>query len=100
VQEQSNLFFCIAALLTIVAASLFALQTDDRENSFQVSRGEAFYIQVSIGPGNQQLWRPKIVCDYERWMDWFAVVLDALINSVEILGSVKGTFVSCNQPSK
>jgi len=41
--------FCyIPALLAIVAASLFALQTDDRENSFQVSRGEAFYIQVSI----------------------------------------------------
>ncbi|KDR18244.1 hypothetical protein L798_07419, partial [Zootermopsis nevadensis] len=34
------------ALLTIVAASLFALQTDDRENGFQVNRGEAFYIQV------------------------------------------------------
>lgn len=31
-----------------MAASLFALQTDDRENSFQVSRGEAFYIQVSV----------------------------------------------------
>ncbi|XP_023704188.1 uncharacterized protein LOC111862761 isoform X1 [Cryptotermes secundus] len=37
----------LATLLTIVAASLFALQTDDRENSFQVSRGEAFYIQVA-----------------------------------------------------
>jgi len=29
-----------------VAASLFALQTDDRENSFIITRGEAFYMQV------------------------------------------------------
>ncbi|XP_069703315.1 uncharacterized protein [Periplaneta americana] len=36
----------LATLLAIVAASLFALQTDDRENSYEVSRGEAFYIQV------------------------------------------------------
>jgi hypothetical protein len=48
---MTTYLFCsvlFAALLTIVAASLFALQTDDRENGFQVSRGEAFYIQVSF----------------------------------------------------
>jgi hypothetical protein len=56
-QEQSNLVFCVAALLTIVAASLFALQTDDRENSFQVSRGEAFYIQVSIDCDREWSWK-------------------------------------------
>jgi len=39
-------FVLLATLLAIVAASLFALQTDDRENSFQITRGEAFYIQV------------------------------------------------------
>lgn len=38
----------VAALLAIVAAGLFALQADDRENNgFQISRGPAFYIQVS-----------------------------------------------------
>jgi hypothetical protein len=52
-RSPPNLFLCVAALLTIVAASLFALQTDDRENSFQVSRGEAFYIQVSIDFGRE-----------------------------------------------
>lgn len=34
------------AALSIVAESLFALQTDDRANSFVVTRGEAFYMQV------------------------------------------------------
>lgn len=29
-----------------MAASLFALQTDDRANSFVITRGEAFYMQV------------------------------------------------------
>jgi hypothetical protein len=47
-QNSNHLFCYIPALLAIVAASLFALQTDDRENSFQISRGEAFYIQVII----------------------------------------------------
>lgn len=36
-----------AAILAIVAASLFAVQTDDRAAGFHVSRGEAFYVQVS-----------------------------------------------------
>ncbi|KAF7388474.1 hypothetical protein HZH68_012416 [Vespula germanica] len=36
----------LATSLAIVAASLFALQTDDRANSFVVSRGEAFYMQI------------------------------------------------------
>ncbi|KAK2579759.1 hypothetical protein KPH14_011098 [Odynerus spinipes] len=37
----------LATSLAIVAASLFALQTDDRANSFVVTRGEAFYMQVA-----------------------------------------------------
>ncbi|KAF7386758.1 hypothetical protein HZH66_011210 [Vespula vulgaris] len=37
----------LATSLAIVAASLFALQTDDRANSFVVSRGEAFYMQLA-----------------------------------------------------
>ncbi|XP_011312991.1 uncharacterized protein [Fopius arisanus] len=36
----------LATCLSIVAASLFALQTDDRANSFVVTRGEAFYMQL------------------------------------------------------
>ncbi|KAL6257829.1 hypothetical protein P5V15_011423, partial [Pogonomyrmex californicus] len=35
----------LATALSIVAASLFALQTDDRANSFVITRGEAFYMQ-------------------------------------------------------
>lgn len=35
------------AMFGIVAAGLFALQTDDRANDFTVTRGESFYIQVS-----------------------------------------------------
>lgn len=38
----------VSALLAIAAAGLFALQTDDRANNgFQITRGPAFYIQVS-----------------------------------------------------
>ena len=37
-----------AAILSIIASALFALQTDDRENDFNVTRGESFYIQVNI----------------------------------------------------
>jgi len=40
------LFVCIA-LLAIIAAGLFALQTDDKDNSYQVTRGESFYMQVN-----------------------------------------------------
>ncbi|KAI4473603.1 hypothetical protein M0804_015264, partial [Polistes exclamans] len=36
----------LATSLAIVAASLFALQTDDTANSFVITRGEAFYMQV------------------------------------------------------
>ncbi|KOX73863.1 hypothetical protein WN51_13941 [Melipona quadrifasciata] len=35
----------LATSLAIVAASLFALQTDDRASSFVITRGEAFYMQ-------------------------------------------------------
>lgn len=35
------------ALLAIIAAGLFALQTDDKYNSYQVTRGESFYMQVN-----------------------------------------------------
>lgn len=38
----------LATLVSIVAAGLFALQTDDRENDFTVTRGEAFYIQLAV----------------------------------------------------
>lgn len=38
--------FKFSASLAIVAASLFALQTDDRASSFVITRGEAFYMQV------------------------------------------------------
>lgn len=41
-----NIF--VPASLAIVAASLFALQTDDRASSFVITRGEAFYMQVSL----------------------------------------------------
>ncbi|KYQ55848.1 hypothetical protein ALC60_05129 [Trachymyrmex zeteki] len=37
----------LATALAIVAASLFALQTDDRANSFVITRGEAFYMQLA-----------------------------------------------------
>ncbi|GAB1862003.1 hypothetical protein CAJAP_03082 [Camponotus japonicus] len=37
----------LATALSIVAASLFALQTDDRANSFVITRGEAFYLQLA-----------------------------------------------------
>ncbi|XP_076237673.1 uncharacterized protein LOC143181224 [Calliopsis andreniformis] len=37
----------LATSLAIVAASLFALQTDDRASSFVVTRGEAFYMQLA-----------------------------------------------------
>ncbi|XP_023318106.1 uncharacterized protein LOC106650594 isoform X2 [Trichogramma pretiosum] len=36
----------LATCLAIAAASLFATQTDDRDNSFIVTRGEGFYLQV------------------------------------------------------
>ncbi|CAK9826258.1 hypothetical protein ANTRET_LOCUS4135 [Anthophora retusa] len=36
----------LATSLAIVAASLFALQTDDRASSFVITRGEAFYMQM------------------------------------------------------
>ncbi|CAL7936434.1 unnamed protein product [Xylocopa violacea] len=37
----------LATSLAIVAASLFALQTEDRASSFVVTRGEAFYMQLA-----------------------------------------------------
>ncbi|XP_058793794.1 uncharacterized protein LOC131665734 isoform X2 [Phymastichus coffea] len=37
----------LATCLAVVAASLFAMQTDDRDNSFIVTRGEGFYMQVA-----------------------------------------------------
>ncbi|XP_054006621.1 uncharacterized protein LOC128891250 isoform X2 [Hylaeus anthracinus] len=37
----------LATSLSIVAASLFALQTDDRASSFVITRGEAFYMQLA-----------------------------------------------------
>ncbi|XP_020293245.1 uncharacterized protein LOC109859404 [Pseudomyrmex gracilis] len=40
-------FATLATTLSIVAASLFALQTDDRANSFVVTRGEGFYMQLA-----------------------------------------------------
>lgn len=40
-------FATLATALSIVAASLFALQTDDRANSFVITRGEAFYMQLT-----------------------------------------------------
>ncbi|KAL1116229.1 hypothetical protein AAG570_005724, partial [Ranatra chinensis] len=38
----------LATLVSVVAAALFALQTDDRENDFIVTRGESFYIQIAV----------------------------------------------------
>nr|XP_024217601.1 uncharacterized protein LOC106685357 isoform X2 [Halyomorpha halys] len=38
----------LGTLVSIAAAGLFALQTDDRENDFYVSRGEAFYMQLVV----------------------------------------------------
>ncbi|KAL1494898.1 hypothetical protein ABEB36_010412 [Hypothenemus hampei] len=35
-----------SALLAIAAVSLFATQTDDERNGFQITRGPAFYIEV------------------------------------------------------
>ncbi|XP_012282288.1 uncharacterized protein LOC105700722 [Orussus abietinus] len=37
----------LATSLAIVASSLFALQTDDRANSYIVRRGEGFYMQLA-----------------------------------------------------
>ncbi|XP_025156347.1 uncharacterized protein LOC105192099 isoform X2 [Harpegnathos saltator] len=37
----------LSTALSIVAESLFALQTDDRANSYVVTRGEAFYMQLA-----------------------------------------------------
>lgn len=39
-------FRVFAALLSIAAAGLFAVQGDDR--GFRVERGEAFYVQVAF----------------------------------------------------
>lgn len=36
----------LPALLAIVSAGLFALQTDDQKNQYRITRGESFYIQV------------------------------------------------------
>jgi len=49
-QNDGILFFVlfVAAIAAIVSCILFALQTDDRANSFRVHRGEAFWLQVSI----------------------------------------------------
>ncbi|XP_050438816.1 uncharacterized protein LOC126844572 [Adelges cooleyi] len=45
----TKLVFAFAAtLLAIIAAGLFALQTDDRDNSYQVTRGESFYMQICL----------------------------------------------------
>lgn len=38
--------FHVPALLVIIAAGLFSLQTDDREHDFIVKRGVSFYILV------------------------------------------------------
>ncbi|KAE8752089.1 hypothetical protein FOCC_FOCC001251 [Frankliniella occidentalis] len=37
-----------SAILAIVAASLFAVQTDGAGSGFRVSRGEAFYVQIIL----------------------------------------------------
>ncbi|XP_033211940.1 uncharacterized protein LOC117169598 [Belonocnema kinseyi] len=37
----------LATCLAVVAASLFALQTDDMANNFLVDRGEGFYLQLA-----------------------------------------------------
>ncbi|OXU21123.1 hypothetical protein TSAR_003233, partial [Trichomalopsis sarcophagae] len=37
----------LATCLAVVAACLFATQTDDRDNSFIVTRGEGFYMQIA-----------------------------------------------------
>lgn len=45
----TKLVFAFAAtLLAIIAAGLFALQTDDKYNSYQVTRGESFYMQICL----------------------------------------------------
>ncbi|CAI6355636.1 unnamed protein product [Macrosiphum euphorbiae] len=45
----TKLVFAFAAtLLAIMAAGLFALQTDDKDNSYQVTRGESFYMQIGL----------------------------------------------------
>ncbi|XP_054269293.1 uncharacterized protein LOC128990759 isoform X1 [Macrosteles quadrilineatus] len=38
----------LATMFGIAAAGLFALQTDDRANDFQVHRGESFYVMVVL----------------------------------------------------
>ncbi|XP_052129809.1 uncharacterized protein LOC113210007 [Frankliniella occidentalis] len=38
----------VATILAIVAASLFAVQTDGAGSGFRVSRGEAFYVQIIL----------------------------------------------------
>ncbi|CAB0043133.1 unnamed protein product [Trichogramma brassicae] len=47
-------FICLACL-AIAAASLFAMQTDDRDNSFIVIRGEGFYLQSFAGQDDLQI---------------------------------------------
>jgi len=47
VPNPMTLLFVYIALLAIMAAGLFALQTDDKDNSYQVTRGESFYMQVN-----------------------------------------------------
>lgn len=57
-----NIF--VPASLAIVAASLFALQTDDRASSFVITRGEAFYMQVSL----QILFPSLYSCAYNQFI--------------------------------
>lgn len=40
-------FSVFAAILAIVAAALFAIETDEMRTGFMITRGVSFYLQVS-----------------------------------------------------
>ncbi|KAK7582189.1 hypothetical protein V9T40_013634 [Parthenolecanium corni] len=41
-------FSILSEIIAIIVGVLFAFQTDDKENSYQVTRGESFYLQVGL----------------------------------------------------
>lgn len=38
----------ISEIVSVIVGVLFALQTDDKENSYHVTRGESFYLQIGL----------------------------------------------------
>lgn len=57
--------YYVSEIVSIIVGVLFAFQTDDKENSYHVTRGESFYLQVGFALSYKKINKIQYPRNYE-----------------------------------